>query len=130
MISRELSEPKGAWQPAEGYRSRLENCAWFPFENLRALRNELSGYFKVNDSGFALGGNRQATPIAKGFWRNFEAGRGLLALVLGTIDHTNHASHRFNVEPAILRNALCRMRIFHVIFQHCVQYFVGRERSE
>ena len=79
-------------------------------------------------SDLALGGNGKAAAIAEGFGGNFNARCRLLPLVLCAIHHADDPANQRDIKAVIGGNALGRMRVFHIVFEYGVDYFVGRQR--
>src|ERR1700739_1097771 len=87
-----------------------ENCAWLPFcfWNWKSGRHNrvVIGYVRLRISRFAAGGDRETASVAEGFGGNLQTGGGLLAFVLGAIDHANDAAHDSDVKTAVGGNLL------------------------
>src|SRR3954469_6886155 len=71
-------------------------------------------------------GDRQAAVPAEGLVGDADAGRGLAALVLGSVDEPHHLHHRFLGE-AICDEVLDPHVALHVGLENAVEQLVGRQ---
>src|ERR1700757_1218883 len=68
--------------------------------------------------------NGKPAAVAEGFWGKLETGCGLLAFVLGAIDHADDALHHFESEAALRSNLFRRVHVLYVVFEHRIENFV------